>query len=79
MAKRKHRVVRAEPVARSATLMPLTALLLMFTGVFVGYFGARIVTPEDAHPIHWGITALVALLGYLIGMLWYHVRGDMTL
>ncbi len=79
MGRHTRRAVQVRRVERTSTLMPLIALVLMFTGIFVGYFGARVVAPENAHPTHWAITALVALLGYGVGMLWYHVRGDITL
>lgn len=80
MPKRRTRTAQTRRVERPATtLMPLIALVWMFTGMLVGYFGARVVTPENAHPTHWAITALVALLSYGVGMLWYYVRGDITL
>ncbi len=51
-----------------------------FVGGTVGFLGAYLFAETALstriHPIHWAVAAGGAALGYLIGLTWYRVRGD---
>lgn len=51
-----------------------------FVGGTVGFLGAYLFAEAALstriHPIHWAVAAGGAALGYLIGLAWYRVRGD---
>ncbi len=51
-----------------------------FVGGTVGFLGAYLFAEAalstHIHPIHWAVAAGGAALGYLIGLAWYRVRGD---
>ena len=52
--------------------------------VFVGFFGLGLVgyvlsqalLPVEAHSSHWLVAVLSAVVGGVLGWLWYHWRGD---
>jgi hypothetical protein len=53
---------------------------VVFVGLFglglLGYVFSQLVLPVEAHTAHW-LTALIgAILGSVLGWLWYHWRGD---
>ncbi len=53
---------------------------MVYIGIVVfgltGYVLAEIALGTRPHPLHW-LSALVgAVLGYLLGWLWYRWRGD---
>ncbi len=43
---------------------------------FTGYFVARIVLDGKPHPLHWISGIAGAIVGYIIGWIWYLWRGD---
>jgi CHASE2 domain-containing sensor protein len=59
---------------------PGVPLIVLFWGAglgLVGYIGSRFVfTP---HPLHWASAVGGALLGILIGTIWYLKRGDVDI
>ncbi len=52
--------------------------------VFVGFLGLGLVgyvlsqafLPVEAHPSHWLVAVLSAIVGGVLGWLWYRWRGD---
>ena len=50
------------------------------TGGFglAGYVVARVILDGRPHPLHWALGLAGAILGYLIGRLWYRWRGDIV-
>jgi hypothetical protein len=54
--------------------------LVVFVGAFglglLGYVFSQIVTAAQAHPIHWLSALGSAVLGGVLGWLWYRWHGD---
>jgi hypothetical protein len=54
--------------------------LVVYIGIiglgFAGYIIARIALDGQPHPLHWVSGLAGAVLGYFVGWLWYHWRGD---
>lgn len=52
--------------------------------VFVGLFGLGLISyvisqmflPVEAHSLHWLVALIGAIVGGLLGWLWYYWRGD---
>ncbi len=42
----------------------------------IGYVLSQMFLPVEAHATHWLVAALSAILGGVLGWLWYHWRGD---
>jgi hypothetical protein len=42
----------------------------------MSYLVARFALYTSLHPLHWASGAAGAVLGYLVGWLWYKWRGD---
>ena len=57
---------------------PLVVFVGIFVFGFVGYLFGRLAFIEGPHPIHWLIALIGAVLGGLIGWLWYWRRGDIV-
>ena len=53
---------------------------VVFVGVFglglLGYVFSQIFTAAEAHPSHWLAALGAAVLGGVLGWLWYRWRGD---
>ena len=53
---------------------------VVFVGVFgfglLGYVFSQVVTAAGAHPTHWLAALGAAILGGVLGWVWYHWRGD---
>jgi len=53
---------------------------VVFVGVFglglLGYVFSQVVTAAEAHPSHWLVALVGAILGGILGWLWYRWRGD---
>jgi hypothetical protein len=53
---------------------------VVFVGIFglglLGYVFSQVVTAAEAHPSHWLVALVGAILGGILGWLWYRWRGD---
>lgn len=45
---------------------------------FFSYFVVRIALDAYPHPIHWASGAAGAVIGFLVGWLWYRWKGDVV-
>lgn len=71
----KYKLARAE-VKRNRQGWPSVVYIGIAVFGLTGYVFAEIALGTRPHPLHW-LSALVgAVLGYLLGWLWYHWRGD---
>ena len=43
---------------------------------FTGYIIGRIILNTYPHPLHWLFGVVGAMVGYLVGWIWYRWRGD---
>jgi hypothetical protein len=57
---------------------PLVVWLWMIGLGFLSYLVARIALYAYPHPIHWASGAVGAAIGFLVGWLWYHWKGDVV-
>lgn len=62
-----------QKVARGPSLEALAGAVIAFP---VGYLAAESIMNDNRHPLHWLITVLIALLGYLAGaaIAWWKER-----
>jgi len=56
--------------------VPLVVWIWMFGLGFLSYVVARIALDGYPHPLHWTSGAVGAVIGYLVGWLWYRWKGD---
>jgi len=56
---------------------PLVVWLWALGLGFLSYLVARIALDGYPHPVHWASGAAGAVIGFLVGWLWYRWRGDM--
>ena len=73
MAPNRYSAKKKKIVARA---IPLVALILLATGAFVGYLGGEIILSSQSHPIHWITAGVVALLGFMVGLMFVERFGD---
>jgi ABC-type branched-subunit amino acid transport system permease subunit len=57
--------------------VPLVVWVWMFGLGFVSYVVARIVLDGYPHPLHWLSGVVGAVVGFLVGWIWYRWKGDM--
>jgi hypothetical protein len=56
--------------------IPFIVVVGIFGLSLVSYVISQMVTPAEAHPSHLTVALIGAIVGGLIGWLWYHWRGD---
>ncbi len=56
--------------------IPLVVLVGLIGLGLVGYVLSQAFLPPEAHPSHWLVAVLSAIVGGVLGWLWYHWRGD---
>ncbi len=56
--------------------IPLIVILWAFGMALVSYTASRFIV--SYHPLHWASLAGGALLGVIIGYVWYMARGDIN-
>ena len=61
---------------RSASGMPLVALIALVVGLFAFFLAAEGFFYLRPHWWHWLSALAGSILGYVLGMAWYHYRGD---
>jgi hypothetical protein len=53
---------------------------VVFVGIFglglISYVLSQMLTAAEAHPSHLSVALIGAIVGGVIGWLWYHWRGD---
>jgi len=42
----------------------------------IGYVISQMFLPVEAHSLHWLVALIGAVVGGVLGWLWYHWRGD---
>lgn len=42
----------------------------------IGYVISQMFLPVEAHSLHWLVALIGAVVGGLLGWVWYHWRGD---
>jgi len=57
---------------------PLVVWLWMLGLGFLSYLVARIALYTYPHPYHWASGAAGAVIGFLVGWLWYRWKGDVV-
>jgi CHASE2 domain-containing sensor protein len=55
---------------------PMVVWLWVMGLGFLSYVVARIALANLPHPIHWASGLVGAIVGFGVGWLWYHWRGD---
>jgi hypothetical protein len=70
-----HPSVREKPKHEQG--IPLVVVLWAFGLALLSYAASRFVV--SYHPLHWASLAGGALLGVIIGYIWYLARGDVNL
>lgn len=55
---------------------PLVVWFWMLGMGFLSYLVARIALDAFPHPVHWASGAGGAVIGFLVGWLWYKWKGD---
>lgn len=73
---KRHVRPRQRSQVKKGEWMPLAAFAGLMAGFFVAYLGAEMALSARIHPIHWTVAGGGGVLGYLGGMVWYRVRGD---
>ncbi len=56
--------------------MPFVVFVGLFGLGLAGYVIGQVFLPVEAHSAHWLVAAISAVLGGVLGWLWYHWRGD---
>ena len=56
--------------------LPLVVLISIGALTLLGYFAGVVVFAAGPHPAHWILALLGGLLGWMLGSLYYRVRGD---
>lgn len=75
MAKKSKPKQRVKNARRDLPLVVYTWIIAL---AIIGYVVGRIVLDAYPHPFHWLSALGGAILGYLIGRLWYRWRGDIV-
>jgi hypothetical protein len=57
--------------------VPFVVLVGLFGLGLVGYVFSQMFLPVEAHSLHWLIALLGAVIGGVLGWLWYRWRGDL--
>jgi len=70
----RKRVGRKKP--KQMVWLPLVAAVGVSLGWLMAYIGAETLLSARVHPLHWLVAAAGALVGYLVGLVWYWRRGD---
>jgi hypothetical protein len=55
---------------------PVVVYVWVFGLGIMSYLVARIALGAFPHPVHWLSGIVGAVIGYFVGWLWYHKRGD---
>ncbi len=56
--------------------IPLVVLVGLIGLGLVGYVLSQAFLPPEAHPSHWLVALISAIVGGVLGWLWYRWRGD---
>lgn len=56
--------------------VPFVVLVGLFGLGLIGYVISQMFLPVEAHSLHWLVALIGAIVGGLLGWLWYHWRGD---
>ena len=73
---RKRQKRRTE--TRRAQRLPLVASVGIMAGFLAAYLGAEMFLSARLDPVHWVVAGSGGGLGYLAGMVWYQLRGDIV-
>lgn len=57
---------------------PLVVYVWIAGLLFTGYIGAELALGQEPHPVHWSAAAVGAVVGYIVGQVWYRWHGDMV-
>ncbi len=55
---------------------PVVVFFATFGLGILGYMIGRIALDGYSHPIHWASGLVGAVVGFIVGWLWYHWKGD---
>lgn len=72
----KHPKTSGTPLKAVSKGWPLVIYVWVFGLGLAGYFIGRITIADQLHPLHWAAGLVGAVIGYVVGWLWYRWRGD---
>ena len=55
---------------------PVVVYFWIMSLAVAGYLGARVILDSLPHPVHCASGLAGGVIGYFVGWLWYHWRGD---
>ncbi len=69
------KLVNTNPKHTSSGI-PFIVIVGLFGFGLLGYVFSQVVTAVEAHPSHWLAALAGAIVGGILGWLWYRWRGD---
>lgn len=72
---KRRRLSTSQPQKANTDWMPWPAFVGLSAGLLTAYLAAEVALYLRPHPLHWGVAALGAGVGYASGLLWARAYG----